>query len=131
MSSEEVTEIVAAIDAAMRERGLFRDAELNLAKLSRRLGLPARQVSNAINRRYGMSVSQYVNGYRVRTACGLLVVSDEPVSTVMFEAGFMTKSNFNREFLRVAGTSPSAWRKSHRREAQNPGGERADERARS
>lgn len=76
-----------------------------------------------------MSVSQYVNGYRVRTACGLLVVSDGPVSTVMFEAGFMTKSNFNREFLRVAGTSPSAWRKSHRREAQNSGGERADERA--
>lgn len=41
MSSEEVTETVAAIDAAMRERGLFRDAELNLAKLARRLGLPA------------------------------------------------------------------------------------------
>lgn len=28
----------------------------------------------------------------------------------MFEVGFLTKSNFNREFLRVTGKSPSAWR---------------------
>ena len=29
---------------------------------------------------------------------------------IMFEVGFLTKSNFNREFLRVTGKSPSACR---------------------
>jgi AraC-like DNA-binding protein len=28
----------------------------------------------------------------------------------MLEAGFSTKSNFNREFRRVTGTSPAQWR---------------------
>lgn len=32
------------------------------------------------------------------------------VIRVMLESGFLTKSNFNREFLRVTGTSPTAWR---------------------
>jgi AraC-like DNA-binding protein len=27
----------------------------------------------------------------------------------MLSSGFNTKSNFNREFLRVAGVSPSEW----------------------
>jgi AraC-like DNA-binding protein len=32
------------------------------------------------------------------------------VTTIMLDAGFQTKSNFNREFRRVTGTSPSLWR---------------------
>lgn len=112
--SADLAETAAAVDAAMAERGLFRDPELNLGKLARRLRLPARQVSQAINRQHGMSVSQYVNGHRVRAACALLADSEAPVGAVMFEAGFLTKSNFNREFLRVTGESPSAWRQRRR-----------------
>ncbi|WP_245425359.1 helix-turn-helix domain-containing protein [Phyllobacterium brassicacearum] len=58
----------------------------------------------------GMSVSQYVNDYRVKEACRLLAGTDEPITRIMFDAGFQTKSNINREFLRVTGTSPKAWR---------------------
>jgi AraC-like DNA-binding protein len=32
------------------------------------------------------------------------------VTTAMLDSGFNTKSNFNREFLRVTGASPSKWR---------------------
>jgi AraC-like DNA-binding protein len=28
----------------------------------------------------------------------------------MFDSGFQTKSNFNREFRRQTGLSPAAWR---------------------
>ncbi len=34
----------------------------------------------------------------------------QSIMQIMFEVGFLTKSNFNREFLRVTGKSPSAWR---------------------
>jgi AraC-like DNA-binding protein len=74
------------------------------------MGLSVRQVSNAVNRVKSMSVSQYVNDYRVREACRLLADTDEPITRIMFDAGFQTKSNFNREFLRVTGMSPKAWR---------------------
>ena len=46
----------------------------------------------------------------IAEACRLLAETEEPITTVMFKAGFQTKSNFNREFRRVAGTSPSEWR---------------------
>lgn len=110
-ASEEDARIASALAAMMVEKQLYKDVDLNLGRLARRLGLPARSVSNAVNRVHGMSVSQYVNNHRVTEACQLLRQSDEPITSIVFEAGFMTKSNFNREFLRVTGQSPSAWRR--------------------
>ena len=109
--TEQDQETSALLHALMVERQLFKDVDLNLIKLARRLGLPARTVSQAVNRVHGMSVSQYVNNYRIAEACRLLAQTDAPVTGIVFEAGFMTKSNFNREFLRVTGQSPTQWRK--------------------
>ncbi len=103
-------EVAAGLDRLIRERRLYADAGLNLGKLARRMGLPARAVSHAVNRVHGMSVSQYVNNFRIAEACRLLAETDMPVTRIVFEAGFMTKSNFNREFLRVTGTNPTRWR---------------------
>lgn len=114
-ASEADAEIAGAVDALMQARHLYRDLDLNLGKLARRLHLPARSVSNAINRIHGMSVSQYVNNYRITEAQRLLSSTDEPVTRIIFDAGFLTKSNFNREFLRVTGLSPTAWRRRHQR----------------
>ena len=104
-------DIVAAIDHLMRERQLFRDPDLTLERLARRAGIPARQISAAINRVHGRNVSQVVNEYRIAEAKRLLAEADDPVTTIMFECGFQTKSNFNREFRRVAGMSPSDFRR--------------------
>lgn len=102
--------VAVTLDEFMQSRQPYRDVDLNLNRLGRKMGLSVRQVSNAINRTKGMSVSQYVNDYRVREACKLLTQTDEPITRIMFDAGFQTKSNFNREFLRVTGMSPKAWR---------------------
>ncbi|MBB4954529.1 AraC-like DNA-binding protein [Agrobacterium vitis] len=114
--SEDDARIAEALHAIMRDKALYKDVELNLGKLARRLGLPVRAVSSAVNRVHGVSVSQYVNTYRVGEACRLLSETDQPITSIVFEAGFMTKSNFNREFLRVTGKSPSEWR---RQQSQN------------
>jgi len=110
LPSAEDTDIAAALDRLMQARELYRDVDLNLNRLARKMGLPARQVSIAVNRVKAMSVSHYVNDYRVREACRLLADTDRAVTGIMFDAGFQTKSNFNREFLRVTGMSPKAWR---------------------
>lgn len=115
-ATEDHRQIATALDDLMREKRLWADPDLNLARLARRLGLPARAVSEAVNRVHGISVSHYVNNHRISEACRLLDQTDMPVTRILFEAGFMTKSNFNREFLRVTGESPSDWRR-----AQNPG----------
>ena len=94
----------------MRERKLFGDPDLSLNRLARKLGRPAREVSQAVNRVAGRNVSQFINDFRIAEACRLLAATDRSVTEIMLDVGFLTKSNFNREFRRVTGTSPSGWR---------------------
>ena len=90
---------------------LHRDTDLNLRRLARRLSLPDRTVSRAINRIESQSVSQFVNTFRIMDACKLLVQTDQSILQISLASGFLTKSNFNREFLRVTGRTPSHWRR--------------------
>lgn len=93
-------------------QALYKDTELNLQRLARKAGVPARQVSRAVNTQTGLNVSQWVNEARIKAACDLLRGSDATVQEIMYQVGFATKSNFNREFRRITGVSPSAWRRS-------------------
>jgi AraC-like DNA-binding protein len=102
--------ILTAIDDVMCGQHLYRDPDLTLDRLARRVVIPARQISGAINRRFGRNVSQVVNEYRVAEAQMLLQTTDKPVTEIMFDCGFQTKSNFNREFGRVTGMGPRAYR---------------------
>jgi AraC-like DNA-binding protein len=102
--------ILATVDRLMREKALYRDPDLTLDRLARRAAVPARQISAAVNRAHRRNVSQFVNAYRVAEAKRLLAETDAPVTEIMFQAGFQTKSNFNREFKRVTGLSPSTFR---------------------
>ena len=110
-ATEEDGAVAAALDALMRARQLYRDPELNLSRIARKMNLPARRVSTAVNRIHGMSVSQYVNDLRIRSACEQLVGTDHSITQVMFDSGFISKSNFNREFARMNGESPTEFRK--------------------
>ena len=102
--------IVAKLDELMHGKRLYEDLDLNLDRLARRAVIPARRISGAINRVTGKNVSQYINDHRIAEACRLLAGTEEPITTIMFRSGFQTKSNFNREFRRVTGASPSVWR---------------------
>lgn len=106
----EEEETIARVDALMTDRKIYRDANLNLDRLARKAVIPTRQISQAINRATGMNVSQYVNGYRVAEACELLETTQKPVTEIMFDVGFQTKSNFNREFRRITEMTPQDWR---------------------
>ncbi len=104
------SEIISRLESLFATEGLHKSEELSLRRMARRLHLPDRRVSNAINRSRGVSVSQFVNEARIRDACVLLATSRDTILAVSLAAGFATKSNFNREFLRVMGVTPSAWR---------------------
>lgn len=106
--AEEDAAIVSRLDALLGRDALHLDPDLTLARLARRLHVPEKRVSAAVNRATGGNVSRHINGWRIRHACGLL---DEgrSVTEAMLESGFNTKSNFNREFRRITGETPSGW----------------------
>lgn len=87
---------------------LYLDPDLTLARISRRMGIPLKQISAAINATTGENVSRYINKFRIEHACNELG-RGQNVTTAMLSSGFNTKSNFNREFLRITGKTPSQW----------------------
>jgi len=103
-------ELLERIEKLMAESQIFTDPNLTLARLGRRLGCPARQVSIAINRVKGQNISRYISGFRVRRAACLLTTTDLPVTDIMLEAGFQSKSTFNTEFRRVYAKTPTEYR---------------------
>lgn len=109
--TEQDRKIMDMVNDAMHSKKLYRDPDLTLRRLSRRLGVPSRHISIAINRIFRHNISQFVNEFRIQEAMRLLQTTDMPITTVMFECGFQTKSNFNREFARVTGASPSDYRR--------------------
>lgn len=111
---EEDRAIFDRLDVVMAEAMLYRDPELTVARLGRRLGVPARSVSSAVNRVSGENVSRYINHLRVKHAIQLLESTNLPVTDVMLESGFLSKSSFNTEFRRITKKTPSDHRKSHR-----------------
>lgn len=106
--TEQDTEIVARLGALMEAEKLYLDPDLTLTRLSRRMIVPVKQLSAAINKVTGENVSRYINGARIAAAKDALAAGDS-VTNAMFASGFNTKSNFNREFLRVVGVAPSDW----------------------
>lgn len=111
-SSADDQALVERVTAELDRNELFRDPDLTLSRLARRVGVPARQISQAVNRSTGLNVSQFVNNKRIASVCNALSTKDVSVTSAMLEAGFFTKSNFNREFRRVTGQSPTGWQAS-------------------
>ena len=101
-------ELWSRVERYMAEARPYLDPELTLARLARKLTVPAKTLSETINRATGQNVSRYVNNARIHDAQSALLAG-ESVTSAMLSSGFNTKSNFHREFLRVAGKSPSAW----------------------
>ncbi len=112
--SNEHHEMAQRIDDLVQQGKFYLDPDLTLNRLARRTLIPARRISEAVNRSKRESVSTYINRFRINEACRLLAETGGAVTSIMFESGFQTKSNFNREFLRQTGLSPAAWRQAHK-----------------
>ena len=77
--------------------------------------MPARDLSQALNGVLGVSFSDFVNGYRVDEAKRLLrdpARQDDTILAVLYDAGFNSKSAFNRVFKLRTGETPSSYRRS-------------------
>lgn len=94
----------------------WRDPDLTLASLARKLGTNTTYVSRALNEGLGQSFSAFINARRVKEAQALMVEKGQEADLmgIAFEAGFNSKASFNRAFSEFAGMSPSAWRRGQR-----------------
>lgn len=106
----EDTDIAARLESLMMDRQLFLDPDITVQRLAKRLGLPSRRVSAAINRTQGTNMSQYVNTFRLTYAARLLTETDKSVTEIALKSGFLARSNFYREFQKSFEQSPTEYR---------------------
>ena len=109
-SDPEAEALEARARTLLTESRLFLDTDLTVDRLAKRLTVPSRALSLAINQTKGVNVSQYVNDFRLDHAAGLLAEGQSSVAEVMEQSGFLTRSNFYREFQRRFGVTPAAYR---------------------
>ena len=96
----------------MVSEGWWRDSELSLVSLSRKLGTNTSDLSRAINEGLGLNFNELVNRLRVEAVKQVLQDAGDQrgLLDIAFEAGFSSKASFNRCFKHYTGQTPSAYR---------------------
>ncbi|MBK8283624.1 MAG: AraC family transcriptional regulator [Ahniella sp.] len=91
--------------------GWWRDPELSLPSLARKLGTNSSDLSRAINDGLGMNFNELINRLRVdAVAAELARTPDTGLLDLALACGFSSKASFNRCFKRFTGKTPSEFR---------------------
>ena len=118
-TTEETDALMHKIATIMREQHLFADPSLTIQDLATAVGSNRTYVSNCINRRTGLTFSQYVARYRVEHAqtilCDARYSSDhEAIANAMALSGFASDQTFYRVFKDVTSLTPLQYRQQNR-----------------
>lgn len=104
-------ELLARLECHMQQAKPHLDANLTVSQLARQLGIPARELSRAINQGRGKNFFEFISAYRIAEARRrLLADTDQTILQVMYDSGFNSKSVFNTAFKRTTGMTPSEFR---------------------
>ncbi|MCP4155641.1 MAG: helix-turn-helix domain-containing protein [bacterium] len=98
----------------MEMEKIYRDDNLSSKILAEKLHVSVHFLSRLLNEHMGNSFYELVNGYRIEEVKARLsdpAEADMPILNIAYDAGFSTKSSFNRYFRKITGLTPSQFRK--------------------
>ena len=107
-------EICERLEQLFTEQRIHTAFGVGLDTIAGQLGLPPRTLSAAINRVHRRALRTLINDHRVADAARQLsdpALTAKPITEIMFDAGFQTKSNFNKEFSVRMHVTPSEFRR--------------------
>jgi AraC-like DNA-binding protein len=105
--AERISEAVRRIEAEPTEPT---PAQRSLGELAREAAMSPYHFLRVFRQVVGVTPHQFRLHTRLQRAAIRLRQSDEPISTIAFDAGFNDLSTFNRRFRHIIGASPSAYR---------------------
>jgi len=102
------------VDELMAVQKIYLEPELTLTELARKLGTNASLLSKVINTSYGQNFNDYVNRFRVEAVIERMADPQYRhfnLLGIAYDAGFNSKSTFNRAFKKVTGMIPKDYPK--------------------
>lgn len=96
----------------MDSRQVYLNPEISLGSVAKDLGLSRKNVSAAINAKYGTNFRRFVNEYRVnafKKAVNEGKAEEMTLYGLALDCGFNSKATFNRVFKQIAGMAPNEY----------------------
>ena len=88
--------------------------DISIKDLARECEISPSHFCRAFSQSTGLSPRQWLLATRVERACDLLTDTKIPLAEVAVACGFFDQSHLTKIFSRTIGTTPGAWRRSHR-----------------
>ncbi len=107
---------------AMETNRYYQDAELTLSSLAEKLEMQPKELSRIINTGLKKNFNDLINEYRVRDIVQKMqnpAFDHITLLGIAFEAGFNSKSTFNRTFKQMTGKSPVEYKAELKKERPN------------
>jgi AraC family transcriptional regulator len=90
---------------------LEQEGEIALALVAEEVGMSYYHFSRAFKQSMGLSPINYITRERMERAKRLLAETELPIAEIALRAGFSSQSHFTTSFRRLAGVTPSAFRR--------------------
>jgi len=119
MPPGELTQKATWLKEAMKANLYYRDAELSLGSLAEKLDIHPHELSRIINTAFRKNFNDFVNEYRIYEVTRKMRDPAFDRITLLglaLDAGFNSKSTFNRTFRQMTGKSPAEYKRTLKKE---------------
>ncbi len=123
ISDDECNRLAGLLEGRL-DKGQFHDPELSLSDIAAQLRVHPNRLSFAVNHTLGMPFRRLVNRKRLAYFMEKVqegALEENTILGVAFDAGFPSKSTFNRVFKEETGVTPSEFVAGEVRSAELPG----------
>lgn len=110
MPVDQAEQLFQTLQAFMIEKKPYLNPTLNLTRLSEESGIPAKSISEVLNRHLHKNFNEFINEYRVNEIIARILQPDSQrytLTSIAFDCGFNSQPTFQRAFKSVKGLSPS------------------------
>ena len=117
LKTASLSEMQKQLSQYMEETQPYTNPDFSLQDIAQALKVPSHYISQLLNLHLHTNFYEFLNTYRVERAKEMMensAFSHLNVLGIGFECGFNSKATFNRAFKKIAGMTPSQYKKSLR-----------------
>ncbi|MEL6305512.1 MAG: helix-turn-helix domain-containing protein, partial [Bacteroidota bacterium] len=111
-SPEDLDALKEELEQIMAQKKPYLNSRLLKSELAELMNINAPELSRLLNERIGMSFFEYVNYHRIHEFIRLAkspMIHQKTLLGIAQEAGFQSKSTFNKSFKQIMGCPPSTY----------------------